>query len=240
MATTLPAEQDKLLKEFNDIDAQERQGILPERSNINLYLIVLVWILGTIFTVASLVRQAGNYLTPIILICSLMSVTLIAAFYNKKVGFFLSCIAAVAINGYVTWLSPQHHSEFVTLLDGLTIFIFANQFGTRGYYFASALIAAKVISIFFLLPYDKYIEHLFSNVLNIVTVGVIPVLMGSVSRASRRAKKQELRAEILSLQNQDLLSSWQSFYQGGQPASNQMTQTPAPSQAPAPTAPVAK
>jgi membrane-associated HD superfamily phosphohydrolase len=215
MTTALPAEQDALLKELNDIDAQERAGILPERSNINLFLIVLIWAFGTFLAILTIVRQQNDLLYQILALCLLVSFALMGAFYNKKWGFYLSCIIALAINLYVTYQYKNQYGGFLTLVDGLTIFIFSNQLGKRGYIGSATLMVAKMVVLYLFFADVKNIEDIVSNIITIVIVGVIPVLLASISRASRRAKKQEIRAEILSLQNQDLIKSWGDFYQSG-------------------------
>jgi hypothetical protein len=215
MSNVLPAEQDKLLKELNDIDAQERAGVLPERSNINLFLIMLVWVLGTFLAVLAITRNQSDLLYQILVLCIVLSFSLMGSFYNKRWGFYTSCVIALVVNGYVSYKYFDNTNEFVHLVDGITIFLFANQLGKRGYITASVLAAAKVAVLFYLKPGDRAIEDAISSIISMCLIGIIPVLMASISRASRRAKKQEVRAEILSLQNQDLIKSWGDFYQSG-------------------------
>jgi hypothetical protein len=215
MANALPAEQDKLLKDLNDIDAQERAGILPERSNINLFLIILIWAFGTFLAILTIIRQQTNLLYQILGLCLLMSFGLMGAFYNKKWGFYASCLFALAINFYVTYQYKNQYSGFLTLVDGLTIFIFANELGRRGYFVSAILMVSKMAGLYYFFPQTRNLEDIVSNVITIIIIGIIPVLLASISRASRRAKKQEIRSEILSLQNQDLIKSWGDFYQSG-------------------------
>lgn len=215
MANTLPAEQDKLLKELNDIDAQERAGVLPERSNINLFLIMLVWTFGTFLAVLSVFRQQNNTLYQILALCLILSITLMGAFYNKKWGLYSSSFVSLIVNVYITYKYENEYNGFLILVDGLTIFLCANQLGKKGYIISSILTTVKVIVLFYINPGTRVIEDIIASIVSVSLVGVIPVLLASISRASRKAKKQEIRSEILSLQNQDLIKSWGDFYQSG-------------------------
>ncbi len=215
MAPTLPIEQDRLLKDLNDIDAQERHGILPERSNINLFLIILIWVFGTFMAVLTVFRQQPNLLYQILALCFSVSFALMGAFYNKIWGYYASCFFALTINLYVTYQYRQNYGGFMLLVDGLTIFLFSNELGKKGYITSSLLIVIKMAVVLYFFRQIVNPEDIVANTITMVIVGVIPVLLASISRASRRAKKQEIRAEILSLQNQDLIKSWGDFYQSG-------------------------
>jgi len=209
---TLPAEQDRLLKELNNIDAQDRLGIRPERNNINIFLVILIWLFGIIISVITIFNHQSFYVSRIILFCSSISIGLIGAFYNKTWGFYIACICALAFNIYANLQYPRYHSDVTTLMDGLTIFIFANQFGKYGYVTGLTIILAKVSYIFFQYGELYNIDNYFATMINVISLGFLPVLLESISKFSRKARKQEIRAEILSLQNQDLLGSWQDFY----------------------------
>jgi hypothetical protein len=210
----LPAEQDKLLKELNDLDTQERLGLLPERSNLNLIMLCLIWLFAIIVSVILITKKEQHYINGILILCSCMSVGLIGSFYNKKWGFFLSAIFALGADYYITTLYKSHFSHVVTLTDALTVFIFANHFHKKGYIAANMIVIPKVIIMYFLsknsIPDG---ENIVASIVITLTIGIIPVLLTSLSKISRKARKQEIRSEILSLQNQDLLNSWQDFYQ---------------------------
>ena len=210
----LPAEQDKLLKELNDIDTQERLGILPERSNLNLIMLCLIWVFAVIVSVILILKKEQHYINGILIVCSLLSIGLIGSFYNKKWGFFLSAVFALEANYYITTLYTNRFSHVITLTDALTVFIFANHFHKKGYIAASAILIPKTVILYFLFK-NKIPdgENVVASIVIMLTIGIIPVLLTSLSKVSRKARKQEIRSEILSLQNQDLLNSWQDFYQ---------------------------
>lgn len=205
----LPAEQEKLLRELNEVDTLERLGILPERSNINLFLIGFVWTLGIFISIANIVNNASTNLTSIFIFCIITSIGLSASYYNKSWGSYLSSLSVLIGNAFFTYQLPGHHSDFSVLLDGLTVFIFSNQFGRNGFIAASTMVILKTTGILVEFRGKKDLENYFANLIIICAVGIIPVLIRAISQFSRNAKRQEIRAAILALQNQDLLASWQ-------------------------------
>lgn len=218
---SLPEEQNKLLKQMGEIDAQERAGIVPVRSNIILFLIFLLWSIATfaLFLNIAGIRNDGFYLV----LGGVLVVTmfLALAYYNLKFAYYLTCIALLGISGYATYKSGFNNTELLILIDSIIIFTFANLFGRNGYILASLIFVTKAVVIYWFFQQDKTIETIVSQAVNLLAIGIIPVLMLSVSKASRRAKKQEIRAEIIALQNQDLVSSWGSTF-----SATQNTQAP--------------
>ncbi len=235
---TLPAEQNRLLKAMNEIDAQERAGVIPLRSNVNLGLIFAIWILTTVLSAISISQGRPNDLISLGGFVLIATISFALAYYNKNFGFYLSAIMAIVGNIYSTVAFTQT-SDLATLFNAITVFIVANQFFMRGYIFASIIVIAKILVIYFIRDTNTPLEAIFAQVITILTVGIIPVLMLSISKVSIRAKKQEIRAEILSLQNQDLISSWGPLFErGAAPTSAvpttviQTTTTTTPPQAP--------
>lgn len=208
----LPKEQDTLLKQLQHFEALEKQGIIPERSNTNLFLIIFTWIVCTILTAIFAFRKETALISPILILCFLITSTLYGAYNNKMWGFYTSTIVILAACLYATYVNGMHYTDLITLLDGIVIFVFANQFAQKGYAIAAFIIAGKVLIIHFLFDSQKDIEDVTAILINTLTIGFTPVLMTLLSKASRRAKIQELRSEILSLQNQELLQSWGNYY----------------------------
>ena len=89
---SLPDEQNKLLKEMGELDAQERAGLIPVRSNINLFLIFLVWFFGTVGVILNITGNRTDGIPLLIGICIGLSFFLILAYYNISFGFYLATI----------------------------------------------------------------------------------------------------------------------------------------------------
>ncbi|MFW5720029.1 MAG: hypothetical protein ACOCXT_03325 [Candidatus Dojkabacteria bacterium] len=221
----LPEEQEKLLRELNLLDTQERHGILPERSNINFLLIIFTWIVGILYALNLLVDGRSSFLSYVLIAAGIQSFTLILAYSNARIGLYLSVAAAVAINAVTGYFHPNlSESPFLfMLINILTIGIAANQFGWSGYTLILVLVLMKLgVLLLFFTDEANYVDF-FVNITMISMVSYLPVLLRSLAAVSRKAKKQEIRAEILSLQNQDLLASWKQPYQQVPP---QPTQSP--------------
>lgn len=231
---SLPDEQNKLLKQLGEIDAQERSGLIPVRSNITLFLIFFLWtvaVLTLVLNIAGL-RSDGFYM--VIGIVLAISIFLALSYYNIKIGYYLTCLALLGVAGYATKVSNLQNTTLLILIDSVIIFTFANLFGRNGYIIGGIIFATKAIVIYLFFQSDKTVETLVSQVFNMLAIGIIPVLMLSISKVSRRAKKQEIRAEILALQNQDLVSSWGSMFDN----TGAVMQNMPPQQPPQPTQPV--
>ncbi len=221
---SLPDEQNKLLKEMGDLDAQERAGILPVRNNLNLFLLFFTWVIGIVAVALNLLGQRGDGIQTILVFVLIASASLSLAYYNKKFGYYLSIVVYMALAGYVTYTSNFQNTPVVILLGALTVFVFANQFGRSGFTMGLILGTLKALSIFFFASEKREYEVLIAEIINMFSIGIIPVLMLSISKVSRKAKKAEIRAEILALQNQDLLSSWGSMFEQPQPLANPIQQ----------------
>jgi len=209
---SLPDEQNKLLKQLGEIDSQERTGLIPVRSNITLFLIFFIWTIATIDVILNLTGQRNDGLYIIIGIALTLSFLLILCYYNLKFGYYLASIAVIAISFFITRNSNFENTVLVVLIDSVALFTISNLFGKNGYITGAIIFLAKIVGIHFFIQNNSNIETLISQSVNILAIGVIPVLMLSISKVSRRAKKQEIRAEILALQNQDLVSSWGSMF----------------------------
>lgn len=203
----LPENQNSLLKEMQEIDAQEKSGIIPIRNNLNLILIFTTWGLGILMSILSIVTKTPEDLNFIIIACLSLTGVFALAYYNIKAGFYLVCIVAVLVDIISIWTFPELTNEFRILFGGIAVFSLANQFYYQGYFVGIVIVYANLI-VFRLINQFVNIESMIAELLIISTIGFIPILTLSISRVSRIAKKQEIRAEILSLQNQELISNW--------------------------------
>jgi hypothetical protein len=211
---SLPEEQNKLLKEMSEIEAQERAGILPVRNNLTLFLIGLSWTIGTVAIILNTfgIRQDNTYV--IIGITIGISACLAISYYGYKIGLYLTAIAFTPLSLLISRVAGFENTAFVILLDSIALFAYSNLFGRNGYIIGSAIFLTKIILIGLYGPHAESLESLLSQVVNTLAIGIIPVLMHSTSRVSIKAKKQEIRAQILALQNQDLIGSWGNMFSG--------------------------
>lgn len=217
---TLPENQDQLLKKLHEIEEEEKAGIWPERAKIVLGLLAVVIILFIIVMTFLVLRQAYSLIPVDSALIFIAFAGLVAGYFNKKPGFCISIVISILASFYATYITSSHYSEFITVLDALAIFIAATGFGKKGFFPVLTIIALKTIVVFALFSGNRYtdfaasIVDLVSHLLNVSLIGYVPVLIQSISAVSRLATKQTIRAEILSLQNQELLQSWGSFYKG--------------------------
>lgn len=228
---SLPDEQNKLLKEMGDLDAQERAGILPVRSNLNLLLIVFTWTIAIVATILNVLGQRTDGVQTILIMTLVASAGLIISYYNKVIGYYLAAITFLALNLYITYTSNFEITAIIVLFDSLVVFVFANEFGRNGFILGLLLVTGKLVGIFFWKDTSRSYDILIAEIVNIFAIGIIPVLMLSISKVSRKAKKAEIRAEILSLQNQDLIGNWGTMFDrpNAQPAAPDSAKIPSTS-----------
>lgn len=229
---SLPDEQNKLLKSMGDLDAQERAGILPVRNNLNLLLIAFTWAVGIAATIFNVTGQRNDGIQTILIITLIISACFILAYYNWKIGYYLSTLAFIAGASYLSYLFKFENTPLVVLIDSVAVFVMANQFGRNGFILGFLLFGGKVLALHYMSSQMNNIDELIAQLINIFAIGIIPVLMISISKVSRKAKKAEIRAEILALQNQDLVGSWGSLFDT--PNTNAYSQPPQPQVQPAP------
>lgn len=208
--SALPEQQEKLLRELNSFESLDRKGIYPEKSNINLFLLVTIWIVGAVIIAISIFKGNKTALNEVIVAAGVASLSLIGAYYNQVWGKYLAVLSLLGINGFLTYKANFTYSEFLTLVDALTVFAITNQFGRNGYFLGLSLILGKATTLFMIEAQNQesYLEQGLAIIVNVAVLGILPLFISSISATSRRAKKQEIRAEILSLQNQDLIDSW--------------------------------
>jgi hypothetical protein len=208
----LPIDQDNLLKEYHEIELLEKRDVHPEQDRINLMILLISALLGILMFVYFL-SQRSFYLIPFLVISvSLVCIGLYLAYKRKSIGYFISTTSILMINFVTSYLMLQHHSDFITLLDGLVIFTFANQLQKPGYLFGAVMITVKMIAFYIIFPGDRYQEHVVATIVNANVLGVLPLLLKSISLATLKAKKQKIRAQMLSFQNQELSESWGKMY----------------------------
>jgi hypothetical protein len=210
--SALPKDQDLLLKELRQFEKLERDGILPERSNTNLFLIVFTWILGTAITLIYALRGEVSFISNILIVCFIASITFYLSYRNSIIGFISSCILITIISLYAMSLNDMSYSNLIVLLDGMVIFVFANQFMKTGYVIGAVFIIVKLLVVQIALHGGNSPEDIISIIINVLIFGGGPVLINMLSKVSRKAKIEELRAELLSIQNQELVQSWGNFY----------------------------
>jgi hypothetical protein len=209
---SLPKEQDKLLKEMGDLDNLERLGISPLRNNLNLFIIILIWSIALTLGILNLFEFREDNFLFLILPVLFLSFFLLLAYYNIRIGFFLVSIGAFFINIGVSYLMNFELNLISALVDGIFIFIISTQFTRQGFIAGIILIFLKSVPALINFDFVSNIEVLFAHFVISFCIGFIPVIMDSTSKVSIRAKKAEIRAQILALQNQDLIGSWGSMF----------------------------
>lgn len=216
----LPKEQDELLRELHEVESLDQNGILPERSNTNLFLLGLTWALAIVVSI--IFYQSGNETNNLFIkifsIAIAFSLSFTWAYYHKNAGLYLSSLVSLGFNFYLSFFEAwETKTSLIVLIDGITVFIVANQFGRRGYLLALIAIVAKNTYLYIYQDYITDLYDLAALIINISITGIIPVLIRSISSVSRHAKAQEISSKILALQNEDLLKSWVDMYQHKKP-----------------------
>lgn len=214
MTSTLPEDQDKLLYEYNKLDKELKEDNLREKHLINLAVIAIITLLGVMITVLGLVRgTAIEYISPmesiIMTICAL--ITALGYLRNDRWGFYLGGLTGTSIIIYITILHPAHDSYLITLSYALAVFFFGNSFGKKGFIMSVTIVTCMMIVLFVLFPGNRGLVAIVSQLQIVYLIGVMPMLLNHVSRLSKQSRQNELKAEILAMQNEELINTWKGY-----------------------------
>jgi hypothetical protein len=83
--------------------------------------------------------------------------------------------------------------------------------------------------IYIVFPGGRYPHNIISTLINTLSLGIIPILLQSRGEEVRTARKEELKAEILAIENQELIENFAQKYNKQSPAQpNDVTQSSNP------------
>ena len=124
-------------------------------------------------------------------------------------GFFFFSLFAIFLLYYI----HPFVRELIVYIYALFVFSVAAQYKLKGFIAASTLFI--VTEIYFVINQGFSVERLHSLILTILiveTIGLIPVLLYEITKVRKETRLQQLRLQILALQNQDLVNSWQEYF----------------------------
>jgi hypothetical protein len=200
--------QDALLKQLEELHYDERRGIVPERASINRIILILMLFMAAVFVVLKIFERDFELILIILVSMILVSVPLFAAMKNRRWGLYTVAITSGIVTVITTLTEPNYYSPIVSFCDGFFLFLIVNQLGKKGFYIITPIFLLKSILIFVLFNANQDIGYFLISLVNILALGSIPLIIQVASTATRRAKISELKAELLALQNADLLDHW--------------------------------
>ncbi|MCX8035207.1 MAG: hypothetical protein N3A71_02910 [Candidatus Dojkabacteria bacterium] len=201
-----------LLIKYKQLEEKERQGTLYIKRRLILQIIIIEIINLVLFSIKyNFVFKDLNAIFAYLIIVSFTSMILFAflAYYNIQI-LFIVWISKLILLGIMLYL--DNYSISFTFLLNLNILLFLSAVHSRILYIISVLISLilSIISIVFLNKLD------FIDMLIILSssflIGAIPIIYLSSEYRLIQLEKNKLKAEILSLQNQELISGWGEFF----------------------------
>lgn len=203
----------KLKEELHRLESIDDKGEAITRTKINKVLLYVTSLISITITFFVIIRGEGMEYAAIQIIGQLIaSIFFIGAIKNKFWGYSLISFMSVATACIYTYLNPNHYSDLITLYYGIAILVCANQFLKIGFLVSSILMTTLTIVIYAHFPSIRYPHEVISTVFNSLVLGCIPLLLQIMARSINIARKEELRAEILAIENQELIQSLGSFF----------------------------
>lgn len=201
---------DALLKEYNDLDIKIRNQDLPEKDSINGILLFVL--LSSLAYFIIFIHAVSIFRFDYVVIYYLTLLLLLSQFFIfRKVSWvkLVYPFILVSLNLYITYQFLQEYTVIMTLVDGLTIGAIANNYLKKGYYIAASFITLKIILLFYLFPpVGRSGEDLIGIILNTNSLGLLPWFILKTSISTLKMRKQQLRAQILAIQNNELSLQW--------------------------------
>lgn len=211
----LPREQDKLLKQLADLENRSRKGTKPELIVVVFSLIVLSTISFGIIVLNDYYSNYGRNILGVTLIWLLLIASLYGCYKGNKYAYAFSTIISLGLNVAFTYFISSAHPNYQSLCligDIFTLILITTLFSNSGYLISTFLVIVKNFFFYFVLRLQIDYISIFIDTIIVFTTGTFMLMIIYLFRLSENAKMAMIRAEILALQNQELISSWETFF----------------------------
>lgn len=215
MKRALPKEQDKMLKELKELEDRSTSELSPERNYILTGLGILSTFSFICIGINDYYSNHSFYLAGIIVLWVLLSFAIILSLLDKRFGAVLASIIALSMNLGLSYILYINHSPLQSLslfADIFVIWLITSNFGNGGYLLSTVLLIVKNFYFqIYLGTQINYLSILVDTIIILVT-GTFLLMIMYLFRIAENSRMQTIRAEILALQNQELIGSWEGFF----------------------------
>jgi len=211
----LPREQEKLLKQLEEIESRNRKGIKPELSFVVISLMILSTISFGIIALNDFYNNGGRSVFWIILVWGVLVGSLFGCYKGNKISYFISVLTSISLNfafTYVIGSTMPNYQNLGLIADIFILILITSLFVDKGYLFSTFLVILKNLFFYFILKIQIDYISIFVDTIIILTTGTFMLMIIYLFRTSENAKMAMIRAELLALQNQELISSWELFF----------------------------
>lgn len=201
-----------LLIKYKQLEEKEKNGTLYIKKRLILQIILIEIINFVLFSLKyNFVFQDLNSILAYLTIASFTLVILFTFFsyYNIQllVVVWLSKILLLVVILHL----DNYFISFIFILN-LSLFLFSSSIYSKVLYIISVVISI-ISSIFFVVFLNK-IDFIDISIIlsSSFLIGAIPIVYLNSEYNLIQLEKNKLKAEILSLQNQELISDWGEFF----------------------------
>lgn len=211
----LPEEQDKLLRELQYLEAKSPNEKGAEQGYIMFGLTVIATLAFLVISINDYFSNNANLLWVIFGVWAGFVISVYASFYGSKIGSAFATLVSITINLGLSYFLAKTFPNFMNLSLIADIFVIAmvtSIYIDKGYITSTILLVVKNVAVQFIFLSNVSYITLFVDTIIILVTGTFLLLIMYFFRMAENSRMQTLRAEILALQNQELIGSWEGFF----------------------------
>lgn len=207
--------QDELVRELTEIQKNDQTEVPRERRYLNLGLFIMTLIFGSMLFYANYkVGGVLPWMLGLVLIMTLAS-TAFGSLGLRSSGIAIAMIYTFffLLSIFLLYYVKTGVREMYVLAYSIFIIAITTQLKLNGY--IASLIFVIITEAYITFSFGIDLTKLHSSILTILLsslLGCIPLLAHRITKIRRETRLQQLRLEILALQNQDLVNSWQEYF----------------------------
>lgn len=215
MKRALPKEQDKLLKELKYLENRVENKDQPEKRYVLFGLSVIATISFILIGLNDYYYNNSQYLAGIIILWILLSFSILACYFGNFIGYVAALLISVSMNlalSYSVYKTQTSYQSLSLIADLFVLVLATSSFRNKGYIVSILLLVSKNVYFLFMPGVEiNYVSVLVDTIIILIT-GTFLLMIMYLFRLADKARMQMLRAEILALQNQELIGSWEGFF----------------------------
>lgn len=207
--------QDELVRELTEIQRNDQTEVPRERRYLNLSLFIITFIFGGMLFYANYnVGGVLPWLLGLVLVLTLAS-TAFGSFGVRSSGIAIATIYVFffLLSIFLLYYVKTGVREMYVLAYSIFIIAMTTQLRINGY--IASLIFVIITEAYINISFGIDLTKLHSSILTVLLsslLGCIPLIAHRVTKIRRETRLQQLRLEILAMQNQDLVNSWQEYF----------------------------
>ncbi len=210
----LPKEQDKLLKELQELESKPKEEKSVAQGYIMFGLAFVATIIFIILGINDYLNNSADMLVQIFGVWACFLVSMHASYFGSKFAAVIAITISAILNMALTYffVATQDSFQSVGLVaDVFILMLVTSLFTDRGYIATVFIVLLKNIAILLIAGAEINYINMIVNTIILLVAGTALLIIMYLFRNVENSRKETIRAEILALQNQELLGGWERF-----------------------------